>query len=298
MKSGFYRQDRRNFWLFIAPALAIYFLFWIVPVLVTVPFSFISWNGVGDWSRIKWVGLKNFANMASDRAVRMALGNNFTYMLVTVLFMPAIAFFLALFIEKFVRHKGFFRTAIFVPIVLPLMLVALLFSYVYNLDFGIVNSLLRMVGLGDWACDWLGNKRTALLAVIAIPLWKSTPFTMTILLAGMQNVSRELEEASLIDGCAFWKSVWHVTLPQMRPVLVVAVGLVIIDAFRVFDVVFMTTNGGPGFYTTEVMGTYIYKTGFSDMRMGYAAALSMLNMLIVMAITGVYMFVNRRVQEL
>ena len=294
MRNGFYHLERRNFWLFVLPALAIYVLFWIVPMLITLPFGFIQWNGVGDWSRIKWVGLKNFVNLASDVVVGSALKNNFTYMLVTVVLMPTTAFFLALFIEKFTVRKSFFRTAIFTPIVLPLMLVALLFTYVYNLDYGILNGFLRGVGLGGLARDWLGRKDTAFAAVMAIPIWKSTPFTMTILLAGMQNVSRELEEAALIDGCTFWKSVRYVTVPQLKPVLIVAVGLVVIDAFRVFDLVFMTTNGGPGYYTTEVMGTYIYKSGFADMRMGYAAALSMLNIAVVTLITGIYMMISRR----
>lgn len=297
MKTGFYRLERRSFWLFSLPALAIYVLFWIVPMLVTLPFSFIQWNGVGDWSNIKWIGMKNFVNLFSDNVVGMALKNNFVYMIGTVLFMPAVAFFLALFIEKFTVRKGFFRTAIFTPIVLPLMLVALLFTYIYNLDYGILNGFLRAVGLDRLAQDWLGQKSTAFYAVMAIPIWKSTPFTMTILLAGMQNVSKELEEASLIDGCTFWQTVRFVTIPQLKSVLVVAFGLVVIDAFRVFDLVFMTTNGGPGYYTTEVMGTYIYKSGFADMRMGYAAALSILNIAVVMVITGVYMLANRKSQD-
>ncbi|MEG1843854.1 MAG: sugar ABC transporter permease, partial [Clostridia bacterium] len=254
-------------------------------------------NGVGDWSRIKWVGLKNYVNLFSDKVVGIALKNNMIYMLTTVLCMPVIAFFLALFIEKFTVHKGFFRTAVFTPIVLPLMLVALLFTYIYNLDFGIINGLLRSMGLDNLVHDWLGEKSTAFAAVMAIPIWKSTPFTMTIILAGMQNVSRELEEAAMIDGCTFWKTVRYVTLPQIKSVLTVAVGLVVIDAFRVFDLVYMTTNGGPGYYTTEVMGTYIYKSGFADMRMGYAAALSVLNIAVVMLITGIYMRVNRKIGE-
>lgn len=297
MKSKFYRLERRNFWLFALPALLIYLMFWIVPMGITIPFSFISWNGVGGLSQIKWVGLKNYINLFSDPVMHIALKNNLIYMMVTALFMPAIAFFLALFIEKFVRRKGFFRTAVFVPIVLPLMLVTLLFSYIYHAEFGMVNTALRAIGLGNLTRDWLGNKNTALYAVIVIPIWKSTPFTMTILLAGLQNVSKELEEAALIDGCSFWKTVWYVTLPQIGAVLTVAVGLVVIDAFRVFEVIFMTTNGGPGYYTTETMGTYIYKTGFFDMRMGYAAALSITNILIVMAITAVYMYLNRKTTE-
>ena len=120
---------------------------------------------------------------------------------------------------------------------------------------------------------------------------------MIILLAGLQGVSREIEEAAVIDGCSFWKTVWYVTIPQIASVLIVAIGLVIIDAFRVFDVIFMTTNGGPGIRTTDVLGTYIYKAGFTNMRLGYASALSLVNILIVIVISAIYLFFSRRAEN-
>lgn len=296
-KNVFYKQERKSFWLFSLPALVVFIAFWMIPILMTIPFSLIKWNGVGSWTNAEFIGLKNFETLFNDRAFWQCLTHNFQYMLVTMIGTPGLAFFMALFVEKFVRRKGFFRTTLFVPIVLPLMLVTLMFKQIYNVDYGLLNGFLRMIGLDALTTDWLGNRDTALYAVIAIAIWKSMPFTMIILLAGMQGVSKEMEEAAVIDGCTFWKAVWYVTIPQMASVLIVAVGLVIIDAFRVFDVIFMTTNGGPGIRTTEVLGTYVFKSGFTNMRLGFANALSVVNIAIVIVISGIYLFFARKAEN-
>ncbi|MEA4898590.1 MAG: sugar ABC transporter permease [Christensenellaceae bacterium] len=291
------RLEERSFLLFILPAFSLYVVFWMFPIVITAPFSLISWNGVGSWTTAKFVGLNNYLKILSDKTFYIALTHNFQYMLVTMIAIPTIAFFLALFVEKIIKNKSFFRTSLFIPIVLPLLLVTLMFKYVYHFDYGLVNCFLHGIGLSNLATDWLGNKATAFGALMVISVWKNTPFTMVILLASMQDVSRDLEEASLLDGCSFWKSVYHVIIPQILPVLVVAVGLVIIDAFRVFDLIYMTTEGGPGFSTTEVLGTYIYKAGFTNMRMGYAAAISMVNIVIVMIVSGIYLTINRKIDQ-
>lgn len=296
-KNIFYKQERKSFWMFSLPALVVFIAFWMIPILLTIPFSMVIWNGVGSWTNAEFVGFQNYVTLFNDRAFWQSLSHNFQYMLVTMIGIPGLAFFMALFIEKFVRHKGFFRTTLFIPIVLPLMLVTLMFKQIYNVEYGLLNGFLRMIGLGSLATDWLGNRNTALYAVIAIAIWKSMPFTMIILLAGLQGVSREIEEAALIDGCSFWKTVWYVTIPQMASVLIVAVGLVIIDAFRVFDVIFMTTNGGPGIRTTEVLGTYVFKSGFTNMRLGFANALSVVNIAIVIVISALYLFFARKAEN-
>lgn len=292
-----YKQERRQFWGFSLPALIIYVAFWMIPIAITIPFSLVKWNGIGNPLTAEYMGLKNYATLVKDKAFWQCLQHNFSYMLITVIGIPCLAFFLALFIERFIRHKGVFRTSLFIPIVLPMMLVTLMFRQLYNGDYGLLNGFLRIIGLGRLTTDWLGDKRTALNAVAVMSIWKSTPFTMIIFLAALQGVSKDIEEAGIIDGCGFWQGVWYVTLPQIASVLIVAVGLVIIDAFRVFDVIFMTTNGGPGIRTTEVLGTYVYKTGFTNSRIGYASALSFVNIVIVMVISAIYLTISRRAES-
>ena len=289
MRSQTYLRERRSFWLFLLPPLFVYTLFWIVPLLLNFPVSLTSWNGVTPLLKIKFIGLANFERLFKDKIVGVSLLHNLIYMVITVATIPSIAFALALCIEKFTRAKGFFRTATFVPVVLPLLLVAMMFTYIYKLDNGLLNGFLKLVGLGALQRNWLGTKDTALIAVTIIPIWKSTPFTMTIILAGLQTVSRELEEASTIDGANFAQTTAYVTIPQMMPVLAVVVGLTIIDAFRMFDLIYMTTNGGPGYYTTEVISTYVFKSAFDNLRVGYATTLSIMNIFIVAVISAVYL---------
>lgn len=291
------RADRRNYWLFIAPALMVYTLLWIAPMMLNVPVSFTNWNGITPLGQVTWTGLRNYVRLFEDPVVWQSLSHNLFYMSVTVVFIPASAFVLALFIEKFTKLKGLFRTVTFIPVVLPLIMVALLFTYVYKFNYGLLNGVLEAIGLGHLQTDWLGDKDTAMAALTMIPIWKNTPFHMTIILAGLQTVSKEMEEAASIDGASFIPTTVHVTIPQLLPVLTVVVGLVIIDGFRMFDLVFMTTDGGPGYHTTEVIATYIYKNAFQNLRLGYATTLSIMNIFIVGVISAVYLRFSLRLSS-
>jgi raffinose/stachyose/melibiose transport system permease protein len=281
------RRQMRNFVFFNVPALVIYTVFWIVPILLNLIVSFSTWNGVTHVSRIKWVLFRNYFNIFTDEMFYKVISHNFALLLVNVLFIPTVAFFAALCIEKGIKYKGFFRTALFIPVTLPMLLVAILFRWVYSIDNGMINAFLGFIGLKALQTDFLGNMQTALVAVAFMGIWKQMPFHMTIILAGLQSVPADLEEAALIDGCNEVQSVWHVTIPVLRPVLTVVYGLVVIDAFRVFDLVFVSTLGGPG-NSTAVISTYIYNVAFKDMRLGYSTALSTINVLIVLLISIVY----------
>ena len=177
------------------------------------------------------------------------------------------------------------------------MLVTLMFKQIYNVEYGLLNGFLRGVGLSSLATDWLGNKATALWAVIMIPIWKSTPFTMIILLAGLQGVSREIEEAAVIDGCSFWKTVWYVTIPQIASVLIVAIGLVIIDEQHRFGVAQRAKLWQKNTIPPHVLMMTATPIPRTNMRLGYASALSLVNILIVIVISAIYLFFSRRAEN-
>jgi ABC-type sugar transport system permease subunit len=262
-------------------------MFWVIPILLNLIVSFSNWNGVTHFSRIKWVLFRNYLNIFGDERFYQVISHNFMLLVVNVVFIPSVAFLAALCVEKGLKYKGFFRTALFIPVTLPMLLVAILFRWVYSIDGGIINSFLGLVGLNALQTDFLGNTKTALVSVAFMGIWKSMPFHMTIILAGLQSVSVDLEEAALIDGCSQAQSVWHVTIPVLKPVLTVVYGLVVIDAFRVFDLVFVSTLGGPA-NSTAVISTYIYNIAFKDMRFGYSTALSTINVIIVLLISLIY----------
>jgi ABC-type sugar transport system permease subunit len=248
--------------------------------------SLTIWNGI-SFADMRFVGLRNYINLFEDPVFYLVLRHNFIYMVLTVLFIPTLAFIGALLIERFVRFKGFFRTTLFIPVILPTLMIAILFRWVFSIDGGMINSLLGLVGLYALQTDFLGRSDTALYALISVAIWRSLPFHMTIIIAGLQGVPKDLEDAARIDGATFWKNVRYVIIPLLKPILTVVVGLVIIDAFRVFDLVFVMTQGGPA-RSTEVIATYIYRIAFRDFRLGYATAMSTISMIIVSVISLVY----------
>jgi ABC-type sugar transport system permease subunit len=259
----------------------------MTPIVLNMLVSFTNWNGITRLTQTKWVFMRNFVNIFKDELFYRVISHNFVFMFLNVLFIPTIAFLAALSIEKGIKHKGFFRTALFIPVTLPMLLVAILARWVYNIDHDIINSFLGFIGLGFLQTDFLGNTKTALVSLFFIGLWKSMPFHMTIILAGLQGIPKDLEEAAVIDGCTGSQSIRYVTIPLLRPVLTVVYGLVVIDTFKVFDLVFVSTLGGPA-NSTSVISTYIYNLAFWDMRLGYSTALSTINIALVLLISMVY----------
>ena len=288
------KRKSRSFWLFVLPALLLYTALWILPLLFNAIISLTNWNGIARLSQVKFMALRNYTNAFADPVFAKAMSHNLQFTLLNVLFIPTLAFLFAIAVEKSsIMGRDFFRTTLFIPAILPMLLVSILFRWVYSADGGILNELLALLHLEQWQRNFLGDYQVALGSLFAINVWKNVPFYMTIIISALQSVPRELEEAIQIDGAGFWGSICHVVIPSIRPILQVVVSLVIIDGFRVFDLVFNTTKGGPA-YATEVMGTLIYRVAFNDSRLGYATALSMINIVLVLTISVIY---NRLIER-
>ncbi len=293
-KTKRYRKQVRNFVFFLIPSIGIYTFFWVVPIIFNFVVSASAWNGMSAFAETKWVGLKNYVKIfTNDTMFPKAFGHNIVFTLITVICIPLISCLLAIAVERFLRHKGIFRTLFFIPAIVPLLAAAILFQWIYSMDGGLLNEALGLIGLKALQRNFLGDSRTALGAVSFISVWKSIPFYMTILISGLQGIPEELEEAAKIDGADGRKVLRYVTLPLLKPILVIVFGLVVIDGFRTFDLIYATTNGGPN-YATEIMTTYIYRVGFGDFRMGYATALSSVNIIFVLIITSVYLRISNK----
>ncbi|NBJ96506.1 sugar ABC transporter permease [bacterium 1xD8-48] len=293
-KTKRYRKQVRNFVFFLTPSIGIYTFFWVVPIIFNFVVSASAWNGMSAFAETKWVGLKNYVKIfTNDTMFPKAFGHNIVFTLITVICIPLISCLLAIAVERFLRHKGIFRTLFFIPAIVPLLAAAILFQWIYSIDGGLLNEALGLIGLKALQRNFLGDSRTALGAVSFISVWKSIPFYMTILISGLQGIPEELEEAAKIDGADGRKVLRYVTLPLLKPILVIVFGLVVIDGFRTFDLIYATTNGGPN-YATEIMTTYIYRVGFGDFRMGYATALSSVNIIFVLIITSVYLRISNK----
>ena len=257
--------------LFILPALILYVVFMVYPFFRSIYFSFTSWNGV---TAVKeWVGLANYRELIVDDRFWLSLKNTVIWVIVGTISPIVIGMLLAVLLWS--RPKGFtlFRTFYFMPQVLSTVVIAIVWSWIYNPIFGILNESLDAIGLEDLSRGWLGDPDVALYAVLAAAIWATIGFVFVIFLAGLQNVSKDLLEAATIDGANTWQRFWNVTVPQMASVLNVVIALLLIGGFSVFDIVFVMTGGGPA-NATEVLATYTYKEAFTQNNVGYASTLS------------------------
>jgi ABC-type sugar transport system permease subunit len=277
-------------YLFVLPAFVLYAIFMIYPFAQSIYLSFTSWNGVDPVKHT--VGFANYRELFRDSHLWQALRHNLIWVIIGTVSPMAIGLFLAMLLWK--QPKGFtlFRTAFFMPQVLSSVVIAIIWGWIYNPIFGLLNKSLDKVGLESVSRGWLGDPHIALYAVLGAAIWAETGFVFVVFLAGLQNVSRDLLEAATLDGANPWQRFWDVTVPQLANVITVIGALLLIGGFNVFDIVFVLTGGGPN-NSTEVIGTYTYNQAFTQNRIGYGATLS----LVMTAISLVATFIFIRLRE-
>ena len=254
--------------LFLAPALIGIGVFLIGPIIASLGLAFTSWDLL---TPPRWVGFSNFTRLICDPEFLAALQHTLTFI---VLYVPPIMLLgtvIAIALNRRLPARGLLRAVYFLPVVTSWVAVALVWKWLLNPSYGLVNNLLGVVGIQGPA--WLFDPRSAMPAVILTSLWKDAGFVMTILLAGLQNVPEELHEAAAIDGATPWQQTWFVTIPLLAPALFFALTISLINSFQVFDQVYVMTGGGPAGATT-VLIERIVKNAFSYSQMGYAAAMS------------------------
>lgn len=250
-------------WLFALPALAVYTAFLVYPALSSLWFSFTDWDGLSPSYNI--VGLDNYGRMLSDPVVLLAGRNNLIWSAVTIVVPVTLGLGLALLLNGRLRGKPVLRLIFYAPGVLPLVAIASIWGWLYNPDLGAINSFLRLAGLDGLAQPWLGQDSTALWAVMVPAVWLRTGFPMLLYLAALQGIPGQLYEAARVDGATRWEQFWHVTMPGLRSTHYIVLALSLIDSFKVFDMVYAMTYGGPG-TATQVMGTWMYATSSSTTR--------------------------------
>jgi raffinose/stachyose/melibiose transport system permease protein len=267
----FRKGQRRLAAAFVLPALAIYAVFMIYPFFGSIYYSLTSWDGAS--AAKDWVGLANYSELLGDHRMWIALFHNVIWAIVGTIAPIVIGFVLAVLLWENSRFILFFRTLFFIPFILPIVVVAIVWQWIYNPVSGVLNTGLDKIGLESLAKGWLGDPDTALLAVLVAAIWATVGFVVVVLLAGLQNMDESLVDAAKIDGANWRQRVWHVVLPGIAPVFTMVTAVTLIGAFGVFDIVFIMTQGGPGF-ASELLGTYTYKSAFGQNRVGYGAALS------------------------
>lgn len=260
-------------WLFLAPAIALIGVFTITPFAQAILLSFQSWDGVSPDT--PWVGLANYEFVAGDPIFWASMRNVLVFGVVGFFAGNGIALGMALAVNAVTRGRTFFRTVFYLPGVLSVVVVGLLFSFILAPGSGVLNRLLDLAGLGALQQNWLGEPSVALPAVAAVFVWFHWGFGFLLFLAGLQDVPRELYEAAELDGANRWARFRYVTWPQLAPVTSIVSLLTLLAALQIFGTVQVLTNGGPG-YHTMVPTLAIYNEAFVNWRYGSAAAMSVI----------------------
>jgi raffinose/stachyose/melibiose transport system permease protein len=274
-------REYRDAYILIAPALIVFTIFVIYPVINTVYLSFFRY-GLTD-PNIEFVGLRNYTQVLQDPVFWRALRNNAFILVGSVIIQVCGGVVLAAVLSRGIRWgKTFFRTLHFAPVILSSVAVGVLWQLIYDPSVGILNAFLKLIGIRPPVQGWLGDPNLVMFAILAAACWQYTGYVMTIVLAGMQSVSGELYEASALDGANEIQNFFYITLPVSRNVIVAATLITMIGAVKVFDIVYVLTRGGPA-NSSQVVGTYIYYNAFTINQAGYASAIAVVLLIIALA---------------
>lgn len=282
------RADRRLAWALATPALA------AVVLVAGFPLGWAFWESLHrhdlrlPWLGRPFVGLANYAEIVADPRFWGALAHTLFFTAASVAAEIVLGLLLALAMDRPLRGRGLARTALLLPWAIPTVVAALLWRFLFDSQAGLVGALLVRSGLAEAPPVWFIHPAAAWVPVILADVWKTTPFVALLLLAGLQNIPRELYEAAAVDGAGTWLQLRRVTLPLLRPALLVALVFRTLDAFRVFDLIYVLTGGGPG-TATEPLALYTFNVLFQSLRFGYGAALSVVVFLVTLGLALLYL---------
>lgn len=269
---------------FTFPAVVLFIVFYCVPIIAGFFMSFTDWH-IKRLLAPKFVGFKNFARLFGDEHFILALKNTVLFAVLTTIGIVIFGLLLALLLNSAVKGKAFFRTVFYLPAVLSLIVIGIMFKAVFKMDGGVLNNILMALGLQNLINDWLGNPKTAMMCIVFVQIWKWSGFAMAIYLAGLQGISTDYYEAAMLDGATTLQKFRNITLPLLMPAFTVVITMNTIGGFKVFEQVYVMTNGGPGF-STQVLSTYIYSE-FSKGSLGRSSAMSLLLFLMISIIAVV-----------
>ena len=277
---------------FMLPGFLFVALYMGYPLFRSLYLSFTQYNFSFDAKPIL-IGMGNYIKMFSDSYFIDSLRNTFVF---TIAFLPSvliISLILAMLLDKGVRGSGVFRTCIFLPVVVPLSLTGIIFQWILNEQYGLLNWFLTdVLHLGGWAQNWLGDGTWAMVSIIVVSLWKNIGMLVILFMAGLQAISNDIVEASRVDGANAFQRIIHITLPNLKESYVICGIWAIIQAVKVFEQPFIMTQGGPG-TATLVLYQYTWINAFKYFEMGYASSIAYFMGVIILLLSGINMFLNR-----
>lgn len=287
-----FRHRSTAAYAFLAPALAGLLLFYFFPILFALWISFHEWNMLTPVAQMPWAGVANYVEVLTrDTVFPFALRNTLLFAALGVSINTVLGLSLALALNTRLRLQTFWRTVYFLPVVTAPIALAIIWTLLFNRNFGLINNLLGLVGIPPQ--PFFAHPKQALASLITVAVHQYVGFYVVIFLAGLQGIPEEYYDSAKVDGANSWQSFWHITLPLLRPVLLFIVVINTIGALQVFDLVFATTGGGPA-NSTQVVVFYMYQTAFKFWRMGKAAAMAFVLLAIILALTLVQLRLLRQ----
>jgi ABC-type sugar transport system permease subunit len=280
-------REARLAWLLMAPALAVLILVAAGPLLATIWESLFRHDLRLPWLGRPFAGLGNYIDAAGDPRFRQALVHTAGFTAVSVTLELVFGLLLALALDAMLRGRALARIIVLLPWALPTVVAAMLWRFMFDGQAGVASAIVATVAPSAAPVEWLAGSFTAWIPIVLADVWKTTPFVALLVLAGLQGIDASLHEAARLDGASAWRRFTHITLPLLRPALVVALVFRTLDAFRVFDLVYVLTGGGPG-TSTEVVSLYAFTSLLQHLRFGYGSALSVIVFLVGFTLALVY----------
>ncbi|WP_164547670.1 MULTISPECIES: sugar ABC transporter permease [unclassified Bosea (in: a-proteobacteria)] len=276
-------------YLFLAPFFLTFIAFWLGPIIASLIYSFTDWRG---FASPRFIGFANYSKLFADPRFWVALKNTLFYGVVYVTILNVSALALALCLDSlWLRFKNAVKVGFFLPVTISLVVAAVIFEMIFAKGVGLLNIVQKGLGLGE--IDWLGDPRFSIWAIIILRVWRALGYYAVIYFAGLQGIPTDVKEAARLDGCSPWQVTRHVTLPLLKPVILFGVIMSTIWALELFDEPWVLTKGGPADSTLTIV-IYLYQAGFQYVELGYAAAVSYVLTLMIVAIAIVQKLLSGR----
>ncbi|HHY83370.1 MAG TPA: sugar ABC transporter permease [Clostridiales bacterium] len=289
-------QDNVIAYTLVLPTLIFFVIFTVYPFLNAFIISLTKWDGFND---PVFIGINNFKKLINDKDVWNSLSKNLQFMVFTVSAKVILGFIIAFFLNQKFRGVTFFRAIFFMPVIMSFVAIGLLWKYIFNPNYGLINSILFKLGLSAPGnpITWLGDPSLAMWCIIIVDIWRWTGYHVVLFLAGLQTIPTEIYEAATVDGANEWQKVRHVTIPQMYGIILTNMIFCLTGALSVFDLIFTMTLGGP-YNSTKTIALYVYETSFGARnQFGYATAINIFIFFIVLIITGVMIYLMNRARD-
>lgn len=272
--------------IMLLPTFIIYIIFIIIPVFIAVYYSFTDYSGLG---KAKFTGISNYINIFQDDLFLIALKNTLIVLVCSLAFILIGSFLMALLMNKSFHGNALFKTVVFAPYVIAPIIIGIIWGYILNPNYGLLNSVLRKIGLDVLAIEWIGGTKWSPLALAIVFTWQVLGFHGTIFLSGIKTIPGDIFEACAIDGANIIQRLFYITIPMLKETFVINIVLIITGVFKIYELVYQLTGGGPA-HQSELLTSYMYFTVFTSRRYGYGMAIAVV--ILALSIVGSFLYIR------